>query len=77
MSFLVCAGNKVLLPDNVDPIPATLVIDKVSGKIVDIKPGVHHRDSLGLADDVEYIDAGRLTVIPGLVEYVPFPVGSR
>jgi len=73
MSFLVCAGSKVLLPENADPVPATLVIDKVSGKIVDIKPGVHHRDSLGLAGAVEYVDAGHLTVIPGLVEQVSFP----
>jgi len=52
--------------------PATIVIDKHSGQIVQIRPGQLTHEELGLdRDRVEWIEAGNNIVLPGLVEYVP------
>ncbi|KAF8973255.1 allantoinase [Flammula alnicola] len=67
--LLVCSGSSVLLPGNDHPSPASIIIDKSSGKIVDVREGHHTREELGLgADIVEWIDAGKNVVLPGLVD---------
>lgn len=70
-SFVVCSAQRVLLPDYNEPTPATVVIDKHSGKIVQVRPGQLTQQELGLPDrDVEWIEAGNNIVLPGLVECV-------
>jgi allantoinase len=71
--YLVCAGPKVLLPGSDNPSPASIVIDKGSGKISDVRRGRHTLQDLGLTgSSVEWIDAGNNIVLPGLVESVLF-----
>ncbi|KAH9485381.1 Allantoinase [Psilocybe cubensis] len=67
--FLVCTGSKVLLPGNDEPTQASIVIDKASGKITQVRQGHHTSDDLGLhAHTVEWLDAGKNVVLPGLVD---------
>lgn len=68
--FVVCSAQRVLLPDNSEPTPATIVIDKRSGQIVQVRPGQLTHEELGLDEDVEWIEAGNNIVLPGLVECV-------
>lgn len=74
--LLVLSSRQVLLPDTDFPQPATLIIDTLSGKIVDIRTGQDSIDDLrpNLPSGVEitWIDAGNKVVLPGLVEYVLF-----
>lgn len=70
-SFVVCSAQRVLLPDNNEPTPATIVIDKHSGRIVQVRPGQLTHEELGLDQNkVEWIEAGNNIVLPGLVECV-------
>jgi hypothetical protein len=69
-SFVVCSGQRVLLPDNNEPTPATVVIDKHTGKIVQIRPGQLTEEELRLEGNIEWIEAGNNIVLPGLVECV-------
>lgn len=68
---LVCSGPRVLLPESREPIPATIIIDKSSGKILQI----HNRQITNSQEldlhhsSIEWIDAGDDVVLPGLVEY--------
>lgn len=72
MSLLVCSAKQVLLPDADAPQAATLIIDTLSGKIVDIRLGQHSKQDLTphLPPDSEiaWVDAGNNIVLPGLVE---------
>lgn len=71
LDYLVCAGPKVLLPGNDDPTPASIIVDKSSGKILEVRQGQHTTQDLGLVEcSVEWIDAGNNIVLPGLVEFV-------
>ena len=74
LDYLVCAGPKVLLPGNDNPTPASIIVDKSSGKILEVRQGQHTTpQDLGLTEcSVEWIDAGNNTVLPGLVESVFF-----
>ncbi|KAJ3575130.1 hypothetical protein NP233_g1309 [Leucocoprinus birnbaumii] len=71
-SLLICSGQYVLLSDTDVPQPATIIIDTLSGKIKDIRPGKHSRSDLTphLPPDSEitWIDAGNKFVLPGLVD---------
>jgi allantoinase len=69
-SYVVCSAQRVLLPDNDDPLPATVVIDKHSGKIVQVRSGQLTHEELGLDGNIEWIEAGNNIVLPGLVECV-------
>ena len=71
-AFVVCSAQRVLLPDNNEPTPATLVIDKCSGKIVQVRQGqlTHEEIRLAVDGDIEWIEAGNNIVLPGLVECV-------
>ena len=67
---LVCTGSKVLLPECADPVPATVIVDRSTGKIIDIRPSRISREQLTTFESVEWIDAADNIVLPGLVEYV-------
>ena len=69
-SFVVFSAQKVLLPDNNEPTPATVIIDKHSGKITQIRPGQLAPEELRLEGDIEWIEVGNNIVLPGLVECV-------
>lgn len=66
--FLVCTGSNVLLPEATGPVPATIIVDRSSGKIIDVRPIRLSRQQL-ILESVEWIDAGDNIVLPGLVEY--------
>ncbi|KAF8070466.1 hypothetical protein FPV67DRAFT_1487495 [Lyophyllum atratum] len=66
--FLVCTGRNVLLPGNAAPIPATITIDTLTGKITDIVPEYRTTDAATDDDSVQWIDAGDKVVLPGLVD---------
>jgi imidazolonepropionase-like amidohydrolase len=70
---LICTGRKVLYAGTAVPQPATITIDTETGKITEILPfyqtrGVH--ETRIDEDDVTWIDAGDMVVLPGLVECV-------
>ncbi|PPQ67319.1 hypothetical protein CVT25_005903 [Psilocybe cyanescens] len=67
--FFVCTGSKVLLPGNDEPTQASIIINKTSGKIVEVRQGRHTPEDLGLgAHSVEWLEAGKNVVLPGLVD---------
>jgi len=72
--FLVCSGQRVLLPETDIPQPATVVIDISTGKITDVRLGKHSRSDLTLYlpsnSEITWVDAGNKIILPGLVEYV-------
>jgi allantoinase len=69
VQVLVCTGSKVLLPNGTGPVPATIVVDRSTGKIIDVRRSRVPREQL-MFDSVEWIDAGDNIVLPGLIEYV-------
>lgn len=75
--FVICSAQKVLLPGNNEPTPATIIIDKHSGQIVQVRQGQLTHKELGLDGHVEWIEAGNNTVLPGLVECVRLKMGSN
>lgn len=72
--LLVLSSRQILLPDTDVPQPATLVINTLSGKIVNIRTGQESIDDLGPhlppETEITWIDAGNKVVLPGLVECV-------
>jgi len=72
--FLVCSGQRVLLPETDIPQPATVIVDMLTGKITDVRLGKHSRSDLTLYlpsnSEITWIDAGSKIILPGLVEYV-------
>ncbi|CAA7261602.1 unnamed protein product [Cyclocybe aegerita] len=69
VEFIVCSGRKILLPGDTSPSPATIVVHLSTGKIIDIREGQASCDELGLnRRAVEWIEAGDLVVLPGLVD---------
>ena len=69
-SFVVCSAQRVLLPDSNEPTPATIVIDRHSGKIIQVRPGRLTLQEIQLDGNIEWIEAGNNIVLPGLVECV-------
>lgn len=68
-NLLVCSASKVLLPGRDNPTAATIIVDKVSGKIIDVRETLLDRDGEEFASQsVEWLDAGENVVLPGLVE---------
>jgi hypothetical protein len=65
---VVFTSKNVLLPDHAIPQPATIKIDKTSGKITNVQLGYRHNTEN--APDEEWIDAGEKFILPGLVECV-------
>jgi cytosine/adenosine deaminase-related metal-dependent hydrolase len=63
----VFAGSHVLIHGADGPSPATIEVD-ASGKITAVHAGKRPRTDFA---DVDYVDAGDLWILPGLVECVP------
>lgn len=68
--LLVCTGKHVLLPGNDEPQPATIVIDRITGKIVEVRQAHSIETDTPLDRDSTWLDAGDNLVLPGLVECV-------
>lgn len=69
--LLILSAAKALLPEHEHPTPATIIVHKSSGKIVEVRHGQFTPEELGIATDgIEWIDAGKNIILPGLVEYV-------
>lgn len=69
--FVVCTGRNVLVAGDTIPGPATIKVDLSTGKIIEISRG--HQTKEGITpdgDEITWIDAGDMTVLPGLVEFV-------
>ncbi|PSS34127.1 hypothetical protein PHLCEN_2v1837 [Hermanssonia centrifuga] len=64
----IFTGNNVLLPGAKQPQPATIVVDTVTGKIIDVKDGLSARDEFPVVQDSDWIDAGDKFILPGLVD---------
>ncbi|KDQ50281.1 hypothetical protein JAAARDRAFT_142213 [Jaapia argillacea MUCL 33604] len=64
----IFSGRNVLLPDNPQPVPATVEVDLSSGKIISISPGARSKDSYPDIAAEDFIDAGDHIIIPGLVD---------
>lgn len=67
---IIFTSRKVLLPGYETPHTAAIVVDKASGKIVDVKKGPVTRQDFPQASTNDWIDAGDKWILPGLVEYV-------
>ena len=65
----IFTGRHVVLPDGV-PRPATLVVDAASGTIADVREGAAARADFPDVADADWVDAGELYVLPGVVECV-------
>jgi len=65
---IVFTARKVLLPTSDEPVAATIEVSRATGKITRIATGSALREAYPA--DVEFIDAGGATILPGLVEYV-------
>ncbi|TFK21957.1 allantoinase [Coprinopsis marcescibilis] len=66
--LVVCTGTRVLLPDQDIPVPATIVIDKSTGRIIDVQQKFSTRKDFSNPQISSWIDAGDLVVLPGLVD---------
>jgi hypothetical protein len=70
----VYTGNNVLLPGSQVPRPATVLVSRKTGKIIDVREGRHVRadypDIIASGDDDRWTDVGDKYLLPGLVEYV-------
>lgn len=69
----VFTSNRVILSGNDQPVPATILVDPLTGKIIDVKHG--HTQRAALLDPTAvsaYTDAGDHLIMPGLVECVTF-----
>lgn len=68
--LLVCTGRHVILPGEQAPKAATITIDLLTGRIVDVRQEHQFRDGHLGDDDISWIDAGNSIILPGLVECV-------
>ena len=66
----VFTSNKVLLPGNEDGVPATIVVNTASGKIVENRQQRSVRSDFPGIPDQCWIDSGDKWLLPGLVEFV-------
>ncbi|CAG7846420.1 Allantoinase [Serendipita indica DSM 11827] len=68
MRLLVLTSRNVLLPAHDQPVPATIHADPSTGKITAIDSGYSPQDAFADNDRYEFIDAGDLYILPGLVD---------
>ncbi|CAG8634072.1 12497_t:CDS:2 [Gigaspora margarita] len=64
---LVITGSRILTSDSIDPLPATIEIDK-NGCISAIIPKKLSIDSYDSLENIKFIDAGNNIVMPGLID---------
>ncbi len=69
MPTLVLTSRNVLLPTHEEPVPATILADPATGKIISIEDSYTPK-SKWPSESYDYIDAGDLYILPGLVEQV-------
>lgn len=69
--ILVCQSTRVLLPGNECPIPASVYINRETGKIIHISQDSQPTQVLK-TDNIEFdfFDVGDKIILPGLVELV-------
>lgn len=65
---IVFTSNNVLLAGSDSCKPATIVVDRVAGKIVEVKETRSRRVDFPDITDDSWVDAGEKWVLPGLVE---------
>lgn len=66
MTILVCRSTRVLLPGSSDLQPASIAIDRLNGKIINVSTGMPQ-----LVDqEYDLLDMGDKVILPALVEYV-------
>ena len=70
MRMLVITSTHVQLPNTENPVPATVEVERTSGKIMRVLLGKVDETTYHGLDDVEFWDFGSLFILPGLVEYV-------
>ncbi|KAH7097867.1 allantoinase [Auriculariales sp. MPI-PUGE-AT-0066] len=63
---IIFTSSYVLLPDALEPAPATIEVSRASGRITRIAPG--RAVQATYASDIEFHDAGDKTILPGLVD---------
>ncbi|THH05803.1 hypothetical protein EW145_g4529 [Phellinidium pouzarii] len=68
LSILVVTSQNVLLSGSIIPSPATLVVDKSSGKIIEVRNARLSRANFPELLDEDWLDAGDKWVLPGLVD---------
>ncbi|CAG8453008.1 7219_t:CDS:2 [Scutellospora calospora] len=64
---LVITGSRILTSDSIDPLPATIEIDK-NGHISAIFSKISSFDSYTFLEKNQFIDAGNNVVMPGIVD---------
>jgi hypothetical protein len=67
MATLVLTSRNVLLPNPKGLVPATIQADPNTGKITSIELS-HTSASQWPSDSYDFVDAGDLYILPGLVE---------
>jgi allantoinase len=67
MTTLILTSRNVLLPNLKEPVPATIQVDPSTGKITSIELS-YTSASQWPSDRYDFVDAGDLYIIPGLVE---------
>ena len=67
--YLIVTSKNVLLPSG-DPQPATITIDRASGKIVSIEHHYLPEDAGEPRPNFQVLDVGDKHILPGLVEQV-------
>lgn len=67
---IVFTSNNVLLAGSNSCKPATIIADRVTGKIVEVKETRSTRADFTDVTDDSWVDAGEKWILPGLVEYV-------
>lgn len=66
---LIFTSQNVILPDYDRPVPASIKVDRSTGKIIEIVTSGTSLPEDGLA---ELVDVGSKYILPGLVECVTF-----
>ncbi|CAG8737580.1 17667_t:CDS:2, partial [Gigaspora rosea] len=64
---LVITGSRIITSDSIDPLPATIEIDK-NGCISAIIPKKLSIDSYDFLENIKFIDTGNNIVMPGLID---------
>lgn len=70
--YLVCSGENVMLPGQNSLQKATIIVDKSSGKIVNIRhtrpTSLEQLSNEFAPKTIQWVDVGDKVILPGLVE---------
>lgn len=67
---LIFTSDNILLAGSPSCKPATLVVDRATGKVVEVRETRSTRSDFPDVADDAWIDAGEKCILPGLVECV-------